>query len=105
MRPPLALAFNSPPRQLSYSLWATIYAGGNHLSVCFCEQSTGGGSGGQTASGALQPDGVRSEAELPMNGTHSACTLRYRHGGYWGDYWIRNGRCISDSSLANYHTR
>ena len=83
VQPSLALAFNSPPQQLSYSLHAIIYTGGNHFTIHFRERS---GSwwkhDGQLSSGVPQPDSIRSEAELLTNGTRFACILIYRRDDY-----------------------
>ena len=81
--PLLALAFESPTQNLTYSLRAIIYSGGNHFSVRFREQSGRWWRyDGRVASGVPQPDNFRSEAGLLTNGPHFACVLIYRRDGY-----------------------
>lgn len=81
--PSLTLAFDSPPQRLTYSLRAVIYAGSNHFTVRFREQSgMWWRHDGRVASGVPQPDNVQSEAELLMNDTRFACTLIYRRDNY-----------------------
>ena len=83
VEPSLVLTFDSPSQRLSYSLRAIIYAGGNHFSIRFREQSGGWWKyDGRVASGVPQPDDIRSKAELLMNGTRFACTLIYRRDGH-----------------------
>lgn len=77
--PSLTLTFDSPPQQLSYSLRAIIYAGGNHFTARFRDQS---GSwwrhDGQVSSGVPQADDIQSEVQLLMNDTRFASLLIYR---------------------------
>ena len=81
--PSLALTLDSPPLRCDYSLWAIIHAGGNHFFIRFREQSGGWWKhDGQVTSGVPQPDNIRSEADLLMNGTRFACTLIYRWDSY-----------------------
>jgi len=77
--PSLTLKFDSPPQQLSYSLRAIIYAGGNHFTARFRDLS---GSwwrhDGQVSSGVPQADDIQSEVQLLMNDTRFASLLIYR---------------------------
>ena len=76
--PSLTLTFDSPRQQLRYCLRAIIYAGGNHFTVRFSEQSGGWWRhDGQQAPGVPQPDDIQSEAELLMNGTRFACIYQF----------------------------
>ena len=76
--PSLTLTFDSPIQQLSYSLRAIIYAGGNHFTTRFCDRSgRWWNHDGQLFSGVPQPDDIQSEAELLANGTRFACIYIY----------------------------
>lgn len=73
------LTFDSPAQQLSYSLRAIIYAGGNHFTTRFRDRSGGWWNhDGQLFSGVPQCDDIRSEAELLANGPRFACIYIYR---------------------------
>ena len=81
--PSLALTFDSRPQRLDYSLRAIIYAGGNHFTVRFRNQSgVWWKHDGREASGVPQPEHIQSEAGLLMNGTRFACMLIYCRDGY-----------------------
>lgn len=80
--PSLTLTFDSPPQRLSYSLRSIIYAGQNHFTVRFREQSgRWWNHDGQIASGVPRPDDVHSEAQLLTNGGRFACIFIYRRDG------------------------
>ncbi|KAF9779748.1 hypothetical protein BJ322DRAFT_1086264 [Thelephora terrestris] len=77
--PSLALTFDSPSQRLSYSLRSIIYAGQNHFTIRFCEQSgKWWRHDGQIASGVPQPDNIQSESQLLMSGARFACIFIYR---------------------------
>ena len=77
--PSLTITFSSPPQQLTYSLRAIIYSGGNHFTVRFREESGEWWKhDGQLASGVPQPDNVQSEAELLTNNGRFANAFIYR---------------------------
>jgi hypothetical protein len=81
--PSLTLTFGSSTQQSSYSLRAIIYAGWNHFTVRFRDQSgRWWRHDGRLASGVPQPDSIESEAGLLMNGTRFACTLIYRRNDH-----------------------
>jgi hypothetical protein len=76
VRPSLALTFGPQPLQLTYSLRAIVYSGGNHFTVRFREQSGGWWRhDGRVASGVPQPDDIRFEVDLLTNGDRIACIL------------------------------
>lgn len=73
------LTFDFPTQQLSYSLQAIIYAGGNHFTTRFRDRSgRWWNHDGQLFSGVPQSDDIRSEADLLANGSRFACIYIYR---------------------------
>ena len=76
--PSATLTFDFPTQQLTYSLRAIIYAGGNHFTIHFRDRSgRWWNHDGQLFSGVPQSDDIRCKAELLVNGTHFACIYIY----------------------------
>ena len=81
--PSQTLKFDSPSKQLSYTLQAVIYSGEKHFTLRFREPSgVWWKHDGQLASGVPQRDSIQSEADLLMNGLRFAYLLIYRRDGY-----------------------